>query len=206
MNKVTLNVEQRFETGKGPARRLRVLGKAPAIYYGKKTEPMNLSVNIHEFQRAVEKSGSNPLFDLRVSADGGTELTMLALLKERQSRPVDGSLVHLDFVQVFMDEPIEVDVRIEFTGKPIGVEHGGMFQIVSRDIRVSCLPGEIPDEILVDVSYLERGHSIHVGEITLPTGVTSAMDHGIALATVIAPKKEEEEVEKEAEAPEEPTK
>jgi large subunit ribosomal protein L25 len=204
VNKVTLNVEQRFETGKGPARRLRAIGKAPAIYYGKKTEPMNLSVNIHEFQRAVEKSGSNPLFDIRVSADGGTELTMLALLKERQYRPVDGSLVHLDFVQVFMDEPIEVEVPIEFTGKPIGLEHGGMFQIVIRDIRVLCLPGEIPDQILVDVSNLERGHSIHVGEVTLPEGATPAMDLGIALATVVAPKKEEAAAE--VEAAEEPPK
>lgn len=191
MNKVTLNVAQRFETGKGPAGRLRSAGKAPAIYYGKKTEPMNLIVNIHEFQRAVEKSGSNPLFDLRVSADGGAELTLLALLKERQIRPVNGSLVHLDFVQVFMDVPIEVDVPIEFTGKPLGLEHGGMFQIVIRDIRVLCLPGEIPDQIVVDVSHLERGHSIHVGEVTLPAGAKPAMDLGIALATVVAPKKDE---------------
>lgn len=205
MNKVTLNVEQRFETGKGPARRLRAVGRAPAIYYGKKTEPMNLSLNVHEFQKGVQKAGSNPLFDLRVKADGGNGLTMLALLKERQSRPSTGQLVHLDFVQVFMDEPIEVDVPIEFTGKPIGVEQGGMFQIVSRDVRVLCLPGEIPDEIVVDVSNLERGHSVHVGEITLPSGVVPAMDVSIALATVIAPKKEEVAAV-EAEEPKEATK
>jgi len=66
-----------------------------------------------------------------------------------------------------------------------------MFQIVIRDIRVLCLPGEIPDEIVVDVSHLERGHSIHVGEVTLPAGAKPAMDLGIALATVIAPKKDE---------------
>lgn len=191
MNKVTLNARQRFETGKGPARRLRATGNAPAIFYGKKTEPMNLSVRIHEFQRAVEKAGSNPLFDLRISSDGGPELTMTAVLKERQIRPVDSSLLHLDFVQVFMDEPIEVEVRLEFVGKAIGVEKGGMFQPVAKEIRVSCLPADIPEKIMVDISGLEMGHSIHVGQITLPEGVKPAMDLGIALATIVSLKKDE---------------
>ncbi len=203
MNKVTLNARQRVETGKGPARRLRAAGQAPAIFYGKKTEPMNLAVQIHEFHKAVEKAGSNPLFDLRISTDGDTETTMIALLKERQIRPVDSSLVHLDFVQVFMDEPIEVDVPLEFVGKAIGVEKGGMFQTAAKEIRVSCLPADIPDEIVVDISQLERGHSIHVGQITLPEGVKPATDLGIALATVVAPKKEDQV---EAEVPEEPAK
>ncbi len=203
MNKVTLNARQRVETGKGPARRLRAAGQAPAIFYGKKTEPMNLAVQIHEFHKAVEKAGSNPLFDLRISTDGDTETTMIALLKERQIRPVDSSLVHLDFIQVFMDEPIEVDVPLEFVGKAIGVEKGGMFQTAAKEIRVSCLPADIPDEIVVDISQLERGHSIHVGQITLPEGVKPATDLGIALATVVAPKKEDQV---EAEVPEEPAK
>ena len=203
MNKVTLNARQRVETGKGQARRLRAAGQAPAIFYGKKTEPMNLAVQIHEFHKAVEKAGSNPLFDLRISTDGDTETTMIALLKERQIRPVDSSLVHLDFIQVFMDEPIEVDVPLEFVGKAIGVEKGGMFQTAAKEIRVSCLPADIPDEIVVDISQLERGHSIHVGQITLPEGVKPATDLGIALATVVAPKKEDQV---EAEVPEEPAK
>ncbi|MGC8659112.1 MAG: 50S ribosomal protein L25 [Desulfomonilaceae bacterium] len=192
MNKVTINAVQRFETGKGPARRLRAAGYAPAVFYGKKTEPMNLSLMVHEFHKAVEKAGSNPLFDLRIATDGGPELTMLALLKERQIRPVDSSLVHLDFVQIFMDEAIEVEVPLEFVGKAIGVEKGGMFQPVAKEIRVSCLPVDIPDEIEVDISKLEMGHSIHVGEIVLPLGVKPAMDLGIALATIVAPKKDEQ--------------
>ncbi|MGO8821571.1 MAG: 50S ribosomal protein L25 [Desulfomonilaceae bacterium] len=203
MNKVTLNARQRMETGKGPARRLRAAGQAPAIFYGKRTEPMNLAVQVHEFRKAVEKAGSNPLFDLRISTDGAPETTMIALLKERQIRPVDSSLVHLDFIQVFMDEPIEVEVPLEFVGKAIGVEAGGMFQTAAKEIRVSCLPADIPDEIVVDISKLERGHSIHVGQITLPEGVKPAMDLGIALATVVAPKKEDQV---EAEVPEEAAK
>jgi large subunit ribosomal protein L25 len=203
VNKVTLNVEQRFETGKGPARRLRAGGKAPAIFYGKKAEPISLAVDVHAFHKAIEKAGSNPIFDLRIGADAGEDMTKIALLKERQIRPVDSVVMHLDFIQVFMDEPIEVVVPLEFRGKAIGVEKGGMFQTASKDIRVLCLPADIPDEIVVDISNLERGHSIHVGQITLPEGVKPAMDLGIALATVIAPKKEDKV---EGEAAEEPPK
>jgi large subunit ribosomal protein L25 len=205
VNKVTLNVEQRFETGKGPARRLRAGGKAPAIFYGKKAEPISLAVDVHAFHKAIEKAGSNPIFDLRIGADAGEDMTKIALLKERQIRPVDSVVMHLDFIQVFMDEPIEVVVPLEFKGKAIGVEKGGTFQTASKDIRVSCLPADIPDEIVVDISNLEKGHSIHVGQITLPTGVKPAMDLGIALATVALPKKEDQ-VEAEAVAAEETTK
>ena len=190
MNKITLNVEQRYETGKGPARRLRMMAKAPAIFYGKKAEPINLAVDTHDFVTQMEKAGHNPLFDLKIATDAG-EITKIALLKDRQTRPVDGKVLHLDFIQVFMDEPIEVVTPLEFVGKAIGVEKGGMFQVAAREIRVSCLPDNIPDVIVVDVSKIEMGHSIHVGQITLPEGVKAATDASVALATVLAPKKED---------------
>lgn len=190
MNKITLNVEQRFETGKGPARRLRAIAKAPAIFYGKKVEPINLAVDTHDFVTKMEKAGHNPLFDLKISTEAG-EISRTALLKAKQTRAVDGSVLHLDFIQVVMDETIEVVAPIEFVGKPIGVEKGGMFQLAAREIRVSCLPDNIPDVIVVDVSRIEMGHSIHVGEISLPEGVKAATDASVALATVLAPKKED---------------
>jgi large subunit ribosomal protein L25 len=82
---------------------------------------------------------------------------------------------------------------VEFEGKPVGVEKGGDFLVVMREIRVSCLPGNIPNKIVVDVANLDMGHSVHVGEIAMPEGVTPSMEAGVALASVMAPKKEEEE-------------
>lgn len=196
MNRIVLNAETRSETGKGPARRLRAAGKAPAVFYGKKTEPMKLAVDIHEFKKALDQAGSNPIFDLQVKETGGTT-SKSAILKERQIVPLDGSLVHLDFLQVYMDEAIEVTVPIEFVGKPIGVDKGGVFQEVARDLRVSCLPSDIPNIITVDVSTADVGHSIHVGDIPLPPGVTALQEEGVALATVLAPKAEEEGVTEE---------
>ncbi len=189
MNRITVAVDQRDETGKGPARRLRAAGQIPAIFYGRKTDPIKLALNAHEFRKLLEQGGSNPLFDLRIDET----TTRSALLKERQVNPTDGKILHLDFHEVLMDEVVEVTVPVEFEGKPIGVEKGGDFLIVMREIRVSCLPGNIPAKIVVDVTTLELGHSIHVGEITLPEGVTPDMEAGIALASVTAPKKEEEE-------------
>ena len=191
MNKVTLSVDQRIESGKGPARRLRAAGKAPAVFYGKKTEPIKIAIDVHDFRKAIEQAGSNPLFDLQIREDGGTT-TRRALLKERQIRPLDGSLVHLDFLEVFMDESIEVTVPIEFEGKPVGIDKGGIFQASARELRVSCLPDNIPNVITVDVSGLDVGHSVHVGDITLPEGVSTLQDKGVAVATVAALKKEEE--------------
>lgn len=192
MNKVTLSVDKRTGSGKGPARRLRAAGKAPAIFYGKKSEPIKIAIDIHDFKKAVEQAGSNPLFDLNILEDAGTT-TRRALLKERQTRALDGSLVHLDFLEVFMDESIEVTVPIEFEGKPVGIDKGGIFQASSRELRISCLPDNIPNVITVDVSGLDLGHSIHIGDITLPEGVSALQDKGVAVATVAAPKKAEEE-------------
>lgn len=189
MNRITVTVDQRNETGKGPARRLRAAGKIPAIFYGRKSDPVSLALDEHEFKKILEQAGSNPLFDLQI---GGTT-NRSALLKERQINPTDGRILHVDFHEVLMDESVAVTVPVEFEGKPIGVEKGGDFLIATREIRVSCLPGNIPEKIVVDVSTLDLGHSIHVGEIDLPEGVTPDMEAGVALASVATPKKEEEE-------------
>jgi large subunit ribosomal protein L25 len=197
MNKVLIEVEKRTETGKGPARRLRADGRIPATLYGRKSQPISLSLNEHEFRKIYERAGSTSLFDLQIKEDGGV-FTRSALIKERQIRAFDGTILHLDFQEILMDEAIEMAIPVEFEGKPIGLEKGGDFLITLRELRVSCLPGNIPESIVVDISNLDLGHSIHVGEITLPEGVSAVTEAGVALASVTTPRKEEE-----AEQPEE---
>lgn len=202
MDKVALPVEIRYEVGKGPARRLRAAGKLPAIFYGKKSEPMKLAVESHRFSKILEQVGSNPLFELQIS-DRGTELKRTAMLKERQYNPLDGSAIHLDFLEVFMDEAVEVTIPVEFTGKSVGVERGGIFQSAVREFRVSCLPGNLPNAILVDISSLDVGDTIHAGDLSLPEGVTLVSEADQTVATVVAPKRGElAEVGEEEAAPE----
>ncbi|MDQ7782467.1 MAG: 50S ribosomal protein L25 [Desulfomonilaceae bacterium] len=199
MNKVALNVEKRSQTGKGPARRLRAAGKAPAVFYGKNIEPIKLSVDVHEFGKIMEKGGRNTLFDLQVRENGGT-VNHVAVLKERQVRPVDGALIHVDFLEVFMDEPIQVNVQIDFVGKSIGVENGGLFQPVVRELQISCLPNDIPTTLEIDISDLDVGHSMNVSQMKMPKGVTLLHEDDFVVASVVAPKRLElEEVEAEAE-------
>ncbi len=192
MNKVALLVETRSQTGKGPARRLRAKGKAPAVFYGKNIEPMKLSVDVHELGKVMEAGGRNTLFDLHVQENGGT-VKHVAVLKERQVRPLDGALIHLDFLEVSMDEAIQVAVQLEFTGKSVGVEKGGVFQISARELQVSCLPSDIPGLVEVDISDLEVGQSIHVNQINLPEGVTPLHEDDYVVASVVPPKRAEAE-------------
>lgn len=190
MDKVTLPANIRHETGKGPARRLRAAGKVPAIFYGKKSDPVKLAVDAYELGKLLEQAGSNPLFDLQIS-DDGKELRRTAMLQERQVNPLDGAAVHLDFLEVFMDEAVEVTIPLEFTGKSIGVERGGMFQSGARDVRVSCLPQNLPNIIEVDISDLDVGHAIHAKDLPIPSGVTLITESDQTIATVILPKRGE---------------
>jgi large subunit ribosomal protein L25 len=194
MNRIELTAELRAETGKGPARRARMAGKTPAVFYGKKTTPLSIALDCYQLTKALEKAGGNPLFDLTIRRDGGTEVRT-GILKAKQIKPTTGAMVHLDFIEVFMDEVVEVTVRLEFVGKSIGVEKGGMFQIAKHDMRIACLPDRIPEAIKVDISNLDVGHSIHVGDVVLPSGVEAVMDKGLALATILAATKDEETAE-----------
>ena len=198
MNKIALSVEKRSQTGKGPARRLRAVGKAPAVFYGRKIEPMKLTVDAHEFQLVMDKGGRNTLFDLQIKEDGGTS-SRIALLKERQFNPMDGTLIHLDFLEVFMDKPIQVNVPLEFHGKCIGVEKGGVFQIAAREILISCFPKDIPNSMSVDITNVDIGHSLHISEIELPEGATPLHEETFVIATCVTPKRVEEVLEEEEE-------
>jgi large subunit ribosomal protein L25 len=202
MNRITLAVDQRHQAGKGPARRLRASGKVPAVVYGKKMEPIKVSVDLHEFKKSFDLAGSNPIFDLKIRDDGGAS-TRTAILKERQVNPLDGALVHLDFIEVFMDVAIEVTVPLEFQGKPVGADQGGVLQAAARELRISCTPDRIPEAIAVDISGLDIGDSIHVSDISLPSGVQVVQDETLALATVVIPAREEEVLPEEEVAAEE---
>ena len=199
MTKIPLNVDQRSTRGKGPARRLRALGKIPAIVYGKKIDPVSVTVDERDFLKVMEQAGKNPLFALKIK-DNGNTTDRVALVKDRQVNPLDGKLVHLDFMEIPLDQPIEFSVPLDFTGKPRGVEVGGVFRPTERYLQVSCLPTDIPESLSVDVSMLSIGDTIQVAQVALPAGVTALDPETHTLATVLAPKKggeltEEEEAE-----------
>jgi large subunit ribosomal protein L25 len=201
---VPLKAKARTETGKGAVKRLRAHDLIPGIVYGAHTQPLNIAVALKDFEKAVHHATSeNVLVDLQVEGAGGNRL---ALIQEVQHHPVTDEILHVDFHEVSATEQLRTAVPVRAIGEPAGVKTGGgVLEFVMRELRVECLPKDLPEIIEINVEKLEIGQSIHVGEITPPAGVTLLDDKGQAVFIVAAPTAEEEPTAAAAEgAPTEP--
>jgi large subunit ribosomal protein L25 len=198
LNNIELKVETRTTTGNSPARALRRAGRIPAILYGAGTESEMLSVDTTEMENII-KAGNvgRSIFDLAV--DGG-EKARAAMIKELQTDPVSQDILHIDFYEVNMARKVKVMVPVIVTGKSVGVELGGMLQIIRRDLEVLCLPNAIPQAITLDITDMDIGSSVHVEDIALEGDVEIPHDVNFTVLTVLSPKKAEEEELEEEEA------
>ncbi len=208
MEQIELKATVRKNLGKGPARTLRREGKMPAVLYGPDTEPVLLAVNIRELEQIYNNYNLNQVLLNLVIEDGKT-LEKLVMVKELQAHPVSMNFLHVDFYEIAMDRKIRVDVPVVTKGKAIGVEHGGILQIVRRELEVSCLPAKLPEFIEIDITDLDIGDSVHVEEIPLEEGIEIPAEINFTVLTILSPKveavevEEVEEEEAEAEAGEE---
>ncbi len=192
MNLQELKANIRTDSGKGPSRALRRDGKLPAVLYGPDAEAVSLSVETTAFEQALKNSTSGQtLFNLLIS--NGKSITKPAMIKELQIHPLTRKYLHIDFYEIAMDRKIKVMVPVSTTGQAIGVELGGVLQIIRREIEISCLPNEIPEGIVIDITELNIGASVHVDEIPLGDNVEIASDVNFTVLTIGTPKKEEEE-------------
>ena len=202
-----VQAELREDTGKGASRRLRRLAdKVPAIIYGGDKDPQSLTL----VRKDIEKSLENEAFYSQVLEVNVAGEVQKAILKDLQRHPAKNNVMHADFLRVDEKVAIKVNVPIHFLNEEdcAGVKmEGGMIQHQATDIEVSCLPGDIPEYIEVDMLEVITGQIIHLSEVTLPEGVTSVAlslgeDHDLAIASVVAPKgtsdEDEETVEVEA--------
>jgi large subunit ribosomal protein L25 len=189
----------RTQTGNGPGRVLRRAGKMPAVLYGPNTEPVLLSVDVKELEQIVRGSKGAQVILEMVIQDQETA-TRTAMLKELQTDPLSQAYLHADFYEIAMDRKIKVNVPIVATGTSVGVELGGMLQIIRRELEVFCLPLNSPEVIELDITDMDIGDSIHVDEIPLGEGVEIPPDVNFTVLTILSPAKEkEEEVEEEIE-------
>ncbi len=198
MEKIELQATVRKSVGNGPARVLRRAGQIPAVLYGRKIEPVLLSVNTKDLEQILKK-GSFGQFILTLVIQNGKKMTKPAIIKELQTHPVSGSLIHIDFYEVDMKRQIKVMVPVVTTGKSVGIEEGGLLNIVRRELEVFCLPGDIPEAIEIDISELGIGDSIHLEDLPLGENVEVVTDVNFTVVTVLSPKVEEEVVEEEEE-------
>ena len=159
----TLQAEKRSGRGKNEARRLRAQGRIPAVIYGaEKGKATEIAVDPKVLMRILHsESGVNTLIGLRVEG-GDTRV----LVKEYQIDPIGHKLLHADFYQVAMDKTLTLTVQIVLKGEAPGVkQQGGIVDFVNREIDIEVLPGDIPENIVVDISELMLNQGLRVRDL-----------------------------------------
>ena len=160
MSDTTLKAKKRENTGKGATRKYRAEGWIPAEFYSSHQENMHLLLNTRDFE--IILTHGHGLFNLKVE---GQDKDFQCVIKEIQTEPVLGKLLHADFQGVKLGEKLTLTVPIHLDGAAAGVKAGGIMEFLIREVEVECLPKDIPDSLVVDVSLLEIGDSVRVKDL-----------------------------------------
>jgi large subunit ribosomal protein L25 len=195
----TLNVEERSERGSRAVRRLRRAGLVPGVLYGGGDGgAISFQVGARELRQVL--ADGSALIDVKL----GSEQPRPVIVKEEQFHPARDELLHIDLLQVRLDEKIHATVLVELQGAEDapGVKEGGVLEHVTHELNIEALPTDIPDRMTVDVSGMEIAATLPLSELSPPPGVTLLDDPDeTVIATVVAPTEVEapEEVEEETE-------
>jgi len=192
MKSVALKAYPRSQVQRAEVTKLRRAGRVPATIYGRQAKPQNLEVGFDEITDLLHHSASeNLLVDLAVENDARSK--RLALVQDVQHHPLSGKVLHVDLHEVAEDEKVTVQVPIETVGEAAGVKTGGgTLEHVMHKLKVRCLPKDLPEQIIIDVTALEIGKSVHIGEVKAPEGVEILGEKSRAVVAVAAPRAEEE--------------
>lgn len=189
MEQIIVQAALRETRGKNAARRLRVTGQIPAILYGGKGNAQALEVNTKQVTAILRSaSGHNTIFKVKTKDSEET-----AIVKDWLVDPVKGHLLHVDLLRIAMDVRMRVKVPVHTFGEAQGVKvQGGIFETVTREVEIECLPSEIPTEFRMDISELMMGMQLRAGDIQLAPGMKLITDPTRVLAHVVALRVEEE--------------
>ena len=182
---VELQAREREGRGKNDARRLRAQGMTPAVLYGDGDGNAVLAVPTKVVDYTLQHYGDNALYDLSIGGGGSST----ARVVDAQRDPVSGRLVHVDFAPVNMRERIVVTVplTVDGTDDSPGVNEGGVLDQVAYEVEIESLPGNIPQELTIDVSSLKMNENLNLGDIRLPEDVTLISDPEEVAATITPP-------------------
>jgi large subunit ribosomal protein L25 len=201
MKSVALNAYPRSVVRRIKLKQIRANGRIPAVIYGRESKPQNLEVERKHLEHLMHHSVSETkLVDLSIAGDERTN--RLALLQEVQHHPLSGQVLHVDFHEVSEKEKVTVPVPVETIGESVGVKTGGgILEHVLFKLRVRALPKDLPEFIQIDVSHLEVGQTIHVGDIQAEEGVEILGEKTISVVSVAAPREVAEGTEETEAAP-----
>ncbi|GEP43867.1 50S ribosomal protein L25 [Brevifollis gellanilyticus] len=183
-----LVAQPRSISGTAAVKRLRKTGSTPAVVYGRKVAPANVQVDTKTFTKILQGSSSDNIL-VSLKLDNGEQL---ALVQEVQHDHLKGGITHIDFHAIAFDEEIHAEVPVEVVGEAPGLKFGGLVEAIHHEIEVRCLPKDLPERISIDVSALELGKAIHVGEIKFPEGVRPSLAGDVVVVMCVEPKVEAE--------------
>jgi len=185
MASANLSATRRSDTGKGVARKLRQSGRIPGVIYGHGREAQPLSLDNREVERLLDRIAVSSTV-VEVTLDGKLART---LIREIQRHPFKKQILHVDFQELVAGEMVTVRVPLVFVGTAEGVRNGaGILEQIMHELEVECDPSNIPNHIDVDVTNVALGHTIHVGELKLPAGVTALDEEEATVCAVSAPR------------------
>jgi large subunit ribosomal protein L25 len=181
---ITVTAEVRESRGKNEARRLRVAGSIPAVVYGMSDNPVAVTVNPKEVNRILHStSGVNTIFNLHLTNGETTPVKVV----DWQHDPLKGTLLHVDLMRIDLSKKLTVKVPVISKGEPKGVkQQGGLFEVVTREIEIECLPDDIPESFTVDVTELLIGQSLRAKEVQMSEGVRLVSNPDQVLSHVVA--------------------
>ena len=188
---LTIAAEPRSSRGKNEARRLRVAKLIPAVVYGAGKAPVPVSVSPKDIVKILNSgAGGNTIFDLDIAGQENTPV----MLKDWQNHPLKENLLHVDFIRIDLSQRLRLRVRVLTIGDPRGVkEQGGVYETITRDIEIECLPDEIPENFKIDVTEFLLGSSLRAGDVKLSGSMKLLSSPDQVISHVIAPAKVVEE-------------
>jgi large subunit ribosomal protein L25 len=178
-----LKAQPRNEHGKGAARKLRAQGLVPGVLYGQGMEPQAIALSSQDLLHFFHAThGAAAVVDIEI--DGKKQM---AIPREVQRDHLRGRYIHIDFLALRRDEKVRMTVEIHEEGEAAGIKTGGVIEHHLREIDIECLPGDVPEAIIADVSALELGDMLRVRDIAPPSGVTILSDPDTPVISVITP-------------------
>jgi len=182
--KTSLKAAPRARTGSGRLNQMRREGWIPSVIYGRGTENINLKVDFKTFADLLSHSSSeNIIVNLEIEGQG----TRLAFLQSVQHDPLSGKALHADFRSIDENTAITAHIPTHLNGESAGVKAGGLIEQYVHAIEITCLPNDLPETLEVDISHLEVGDSLHIGDITYPTGVRATHAADVVVAHIGKP-------------------
>jgi len=187
-----LKAKERNETGKSLTRAIRKNGQIPCIIYGDKKEPLAASLNAIE---TLKLYNSGKMLSQLIDVETSKGEKFKAISKDVQLHPVKGNIIHVDLLRLGADARISVEVSVSFTAEEEspGLREGGILNVSRYTVELDCPATNIPELVEVDLTGLEIGATVHLSDVKLPEGIVSAItDRDITIASIAAPKSEEE--------------